>query len=206
MSAKKLPARSLAVAASLMIGVGVSACSSPGQHHSSSAAAPSSSASATPDSATASAPRAAGSSTLSKAEFTTKVDAVCTSVDAQLNALPSPSGLSDYATLLTDLTKTDQLFDSYIAAVTPLVDQSPDSVALQTGWLAVEEHDFAAGRPLFTQLTAALKAKDDAQIEAISKQLNAVPDHTDQIITVLNAHGLTGCAQLESDSEGSGDA
>lgn len=206
MSGKKLPARSLAVAASLMLGVGVSACSSPGQHHSSSASAPSSSASSTPDSATASAPRAGGRSTLSKAEFTTKVDAVCTSVDAQLNALPSPSGLSDYATLLTDLTKTDQLFDSYIAAVTPLVDQSPDSVALQTGWLEVEEHDFAAGRPLFAQLTAALRAKDDGQIEAISKQLNAVPDHTDQIITVLNAHDLTGCAKLESDTEGSGDA
>jgi hypothetical protein len=123
-----------------------------------------------------------------------------------LNALPSPTGLTDYAALLTDLTKTDQLFDSYIAAVTPLVDQSPDRVALQTGWLAVEEHDFAAGQPLFAQLSAALKAKNDAQIDAISKQLNAVPDHTDQIVAVLKAHGLTGCAQLESDTEGAGGA
>jgi hypothetical protein len=198
-------ARASAVAALLIGGVALSACSS--SHSSAQAGSPTSA--ATSQRSSASAPTTSSTVTsgqLTQAQFVTKADAVCASVDAQLNALPHPTSATDYATLAKDLTTTEQLFDHYIASVTPLVDQSPDAAALKSGWLAVEEKDFETGRPVLEKLVTALKAGDAPQIEALGKQSDALPDHTDQIIAVMKAHGLTGCATLEADTEGSSDA
>ncbi|MEO6702804.1 MAG: hypothetical protein ABI140_07480 [Jatrophihabitantaceae bacterium] len=183
-----VPARILTGCLLLATGIGISACGSSKSDKVATPAKPSLTVSAT-----------AG---LSRAEVNAKINTACSAIDAKYRQIPAPAGANDVGAIATYLQSSLALFDSYIAQVEPLVAQSPDRAALEAKWLTIEKQDTAQVKPLANKLLAAAKTHDAASIAAAEKGLDALPDHTADFISVMNAHGLTGCAKLETDTEG----
>jgi hypothetical protein len=137
-------------------------------------------------------------STLSKADFIAKTEAVCASTLAELEALPQPSGLTDYTNIVVYDAATLQVEPMFVSKVTSLVDQSPDKAALHRNWIDAVTAQFNAQKPYIAQLDTAAKAKDDAQITSAAQHIAALPENAkaDDAVDYLNNYGLTSCASL----------
>lgn len=145
-----------------------------------------------------SAPETHGSAALSKSEFITKMDKVCSDVKRQLDALPKPSSTDDFTNLNAFAKATLTLFPPYIAAAGSLVTKTADAEELTDKWLAVEESDFEKTQPLLAQMVDATQAQDGTKVQALVSQLQAAPDHSTEIAGFMTSYGLTDCAALES--------
>ena len=136
-------------------------------------------------------------STLSKAEFVTKMNAVCTAIDTQRKALPTPAGLDDYPAISANLSGTLRILPAFIAQADNLVSRSADRDLLNRSWLSIEKADFATIRPIAERMVVDSNAKDAAKVAADGEALSSAPDHSDTIATFMSGYGLTSCASLE---------
>ncbi len=164
--------------------------SSPSSPASSSAVGPSAPAFATPSAGT---PRGV----LSKPDFLIDANAMCSAVDAQLQALPTPTGATDYAGIITNLTGTLRIMPVYISHAEALVARTAERAALEKNWLDVERADYAAFKPAAQQLLRAADTRDPAKVSAAANDLSAVPDHSDTVQAYLENFGLASCAHIE---------
>jgi hypothetical protein len=136
--------------------------------------------------------------TLSKPEFLSQMNGECNEIIAKLAAVPVPSALDDYAGIERYGTVSLQLFPPYLAKAKSLVARSADQAELTTKWVSIEESDYQASAPLLVQLVAAAHQKDSAKVSAVETQLEATPDHSEDIAAFMTDYGLTDCASLES--------
>jgi hypothetical protein len=134
----------------------------------------------------------------SKADFLTKMNAVCAADSAKLAALKQPTGPTDYAGISTALAGSLAVFGGFIAESKVLVEQSPDAAELKAKWLSLDESDFNVTGPLVTRLITASKAKQGALVTQLLQKLNAAPDHTTAVSAFMKTYGLTRCATLET--------
>lgn len=135
---------------------------------------------------------------LSKADFILKMNAVCSAVDQQRKALPTPSGLTDYPVIAQNLSGTLRILPAFISQADALVQRSPDKAALNTNWLDIEKADFTAIKPIAERMVTDSNAKDSAKVAADGEALSSAPDHSSTIATYMTSYGLTNCATLES--------
>lgn len=135
---------------------------------------------------------------LTKADFLSKMNAVCSAVDTQRKALPTPSGLDDYPNIIANLSGTLRLLPSFISQADALVQRSSDKAELTEKWLTFERSDFAAVKPIAQRMVADSTAKDSAKVAADGEALSGAPDHSSAIAAFMNSYGLTTCATLEA--------
>jgi hypothetical protein len=135
---------------------------------------------------------------LSKPDFLIEMNSLCSSVDARVRALPTPTAATDYAAINANLTATLKLRTSFIARAEALVAQSAERAELERNWLATEKADFAAFRPPAERMLADSKAHNAAKVQADANVLSALPDHSSRLATYLKGFGLSSCAQLEA--------
>jgi hypothetical protein len=136
-------------------------------------------------------------STLTKAEFVSKMNAICTAIDTQRKALPTPSGPTDYLAIAANLSGTLRILPSFIAQADQLVTRSPDRDSLNRNWLSIEKSDFATIKPIAERMVVDSNAKDSAKVSADGEALSSAPDHSSTIATFMTGYGLTSCASLE---------
>lgn len=191
-----------ALAAAAAMAVSLTACSDSktgsGSGGSGGSTGPASPTGATSAPAPASSAETHGSASLSKSAFIAQMDRVCSDVKHQLDALPKPSSADDYTNLNALAKGTLTLFPPYIAAAGSLAAKTADSQELTDKWLAVEESDFEKSQPLLSQMVDATQAQDGTKVQALVRQLQAVPDHSTEIAGFMTSYGLTDCAALES--------
>ncbi|MDQ1745137.1 MAG: hypothetical protein QOE23_3476 [Pseudonocardiales bacterium] len=136
---------------------------------------------------------------LSKPDFLVDTNAMCSAVDAQLQALPTPSGATDYAGIITNLTGTLRIMPVYIAHAEALVARTAERADLEKNWLDVERADYAAFKPAAQRLLRAADTRDPAKVAAAANDLSAVPDHSSDVQAYLEDFGLASCAHIEAD-------
>lgn len=188
--------RQLCLPAAALAAVSLSACggsskdaAAPGR----ATAATSTSVSATPSPTPTPSP-----ATLSKAEFVSKMEAVCLDFTTRIDGLPQPASQQDFATIATDIQGTLTLYPQYIRQADALVNRSADKARLTRSWLSVEKSDFAASEPALKKLVADVKAKNRTAVAADLKALDKVPDHSEAIAAFMSGYGLKKCAALQS--------
>lgn len=190
----RTPLRQLCLPLALLVAVGLSACGGSSQN-------------ATPPKATG-ATSAASSSTptptptpsptlLTKAEFVTKMEAVCVDFTTKLQQLPQPAAEDDYVNLAAAVEGTLKLIPAYIKQADALVSRSADKATLTDNWLSVEKADFAALAPALKRFLADIKAKNQDKIAADTRVLDNLPDHSEAIAGFMSGYGLKSCAILE---------
>jgi len=135
---------------------------------------------------------------LSKPDFLVDANAMCSAVDAQLQALPTPAGATDYAGIITNLTGTLRIMPVYISHAQALVARTAERAELEKNWLDVERADYAAFKPAAQQVLRAADTRDPAQVSAAANDLSAVPDHSSTIQAYLEDFGLASCAHIEA--------
>jgi hypothetical protein len=136
-------------------------------------------------------------STLSKAAFLAQTNALCASLDTKVKKLPTPSSLTDYPAIIAYTRAALDLFPPFSGQTKALVARSADKDELTAKWITLDESDYAAQKPLLTQLLAAAQAKQSAKVEQIYGALDRTPDHSDAEAAYLNSYGLTECAKLQ---------
>ncbi|MEO9240121.1 MAG: hypothetical protein ABI418_18745, partial [Jatrophihabitantaceae bacterium] len=125
------------------------------------------------------------SAQLTKTEFVSKMNAICSAIDSQRKALPTPSGLTDYPNIVANLSGTLRLLPSFIQQADQLVNRSADKAELTEKWLAIEKSDFATVKPLAERMVADSNAKDSAKVAADGEALSSAPDHSSTIATFM---------------------
>ena len=135
---------------------------------------------------------------LSKPDFLVDANAMCSAVDAQLQVLPTPTGATDYAGIITNLTGTLRILPVYISHAEALVARTAERAALEKNWLDVERADYAAYKPAAQQLLRAADTRDPVKVQAAANDLSAVPDHSSTIQAYLENFGLASCAHVEA--------
>jgi hypothetical protein len=173
-----------------------SASSSPAP--SGSASAPGSAVGPTPAPGFASTSAGTPKGVLSKPNFLIQMNAVCSAVDAQRQALPTPTSVTDFATISLNLTGTMRLVPSLISHAERLIAQTAQRAELQKNWIALEKADYAAIKPIADRMVAHSNARDAAKVEADAKAMAAVPNHNSGLVAYLKDYGLASCANLHS--------
>ena len=135
---------------------------------------------------------------LSKADFISKMNAVCQAIYSQRQALPQPSGLTDYAAISANLSGTLRLLPALITQADQLIGRSPDKASLTTNWLTIEKADFATVKPIAERMVADSNAKDAEKVAADGEALSGAPNHSDTIASFMTSYGLTTCATMEN--------
>jgi hypothetical protein len=136
---------------------------------------------------------------LSKAEFVSKMNAVCSAIYSQRQALPQPSGLTDYPAISANLSGTLRLLPSLITQADQLIGRTADKATLTNNWLSIEKSDFATIKPIAERMIADSNAKNAEKVAADGEALSGAPNHSDTIATFMTNYGLTSCATLEND-------
>ncbi len=138
--------------------------------------------------------------TLTKAQFVTKMDAVCTDVIARLKRLPKPRNSQDLAGIAADMQGILTLNPPYFVQAEALVNRSADKTTLTSNWLRLEKSDFAVGGPVYKRFIADVKAGNRAAVVADAQALEALPDHSQKIAGFMSGYGLKVCATLQNGS------
>jgi len=189
-----LPRATACVAVIAAAGI-VAACSSSGS-------AKSDNTGATPPATTTVAPSSTVSTTaagtLAKADFVSKANALCASTYPKVHPGPAPTSATDYVATAKYAQVTLDEFPPFSQKAKALVARSADKDELTAKWIAVDEADVAAEKPLLQQLIAAANAHEEAKVQQIEDQLGSAPDHSEQTGTYLTSYGLTECAKLET--------
>jgi hypothetical protein len=137
-------------------------------------------------------------SPLSKAAFLSQTNTLCSSVYAKVSKLVTPSDPTDYPALIAYTKSALDLFPPFSRQTKALVARSPDKEELTAKWVALDESDYAAQKPLLNQLLAAAEAKKAADVQRLESALQNTPDHSDAEAKYLTSYGLTECAKLQS--------
>ncbi len=138
------------------------------------------------------------SAKLSKADYLTQTNKICLTENGKLNAIPTPSGLTDYPTIVTNLNGTLAEFKSYLQQVEALVPQSPDAAELQAKWIEPEKAELTKVEGVITRMVADAQAKNSTKIQTDAADLDAASAASTAIAKYLTSYGLTDCASLES--------
>ena len=133
-------------------------------------------------------------SKLSKADFITQANAACASTLAKIKTAPTPSSLTDYATIHAYMTLGLTEEPKFLDTVTKLVDRSPDKSTLHKNWIDPETASFAQQKPTVEQLDAAAQAKDASKVSTLVNKLSSFDSPDDG--SFLTGYGLTQCAAL----------
>lgn len=136
---------------------------------------------------------------LSKPDFLIQMNALCSSVDAQVKSLPTPTAATDFAAIDANLTGTLRLLPVFVSRAEALVAQTAERALLERNWLAIDKSDFAAFEPPARRMLAHSKAHDAAKVQADANVLSALPDHSSRLATYLDGYGLSSCGKLESE-------
>lgn len=146
------------------------------------------------------APTSAGTpkGVLSKPDFLIRMNALCSAIDAQRQALPKPASTTDFATISLNLVGTMRLAPSLISHAERLVAQTAQRAELEKNWLALERADYAAIKPVADQMVAHSNARDEAKVQDDAYEMAAVPNHNSSLTTYLNGYGLSSCAHLHA--------
>ena len=134
---------------------------------------------------------------MSKPNFLIAMNALCSAVDAQRQALPNPASTTDYPTISVHLSGTLRLLPVFFAHAETLTAKSVDRAALERNWLAIKKADFAATKPIAERTLADSNARNAAKVQADLQALDAAPNHRNTLATYLQNYGLTSCANLE---------
>jgi hypothetical protein len=137
---------------------------------------------------------------LSKPDFLIKMNAVCSAIDAQRQALPKAASPTDFATIRLNLTGTLRLVPSLISHAERLTAQFAQRAELEKNWLALERADYAAIKPIADRMVAHSIARDAAKVEEGIYEMAAAPNHNSSLVTYLNDFGLSSCANLHAAS------
>lgn len=137
------------------------------------------------------------SAALSKADFLTQMNAVCSEVNDATNKLPQPASPSDFATVIANLGGTEKLFDPFLAKVDALVPRSPDSAQLQAKWVTPEKAELSRFRAAADTVIADARAGDATKVGQDINALGEANSNSAAIASYLTSYGLTGCAALE---------
>lgn len=135
---------------------------------------------------------------LSKPDFLISMNAVCSAVDAQRQALPTPTGLTDFDTIVLNTTGRMRLVPVLISQARRLVNQMPERAELEKNWLALEQADYAALKPIADQMIAHATARDAAAVEADANDMATAPNHSAAMEAYLKEFGLSSCAHLHA--------
>lgn len=138
------------------------------------------------------------SGVLSKPDFLIKMNALCSAIDAQRQALPKPTGATDFAAISVNLTGTMRLLPSLISHAEALMKPYAQRAELDKNWLDIERADYAVLKPIAERLVAHANAHDAAKVQADANAMSAAPDHSSSLSTYLNGYGLSSCAHLEA--------
>ncbi|HST47499.1 hypothetical protein [Jatrophihabitans sp.] len=131
---------------------------------------------------------------ISKPDFLIDANAMCSAVDAQLQALPAPT---DDAAMRVYVTGVLRIMPVYLSHAQTLVARTAERAQLEKNWLIPERADYDAFKPAGQALLQALDAHDDAAVQAAVSDLSAVPDHSDVVQAYLNGYGLPSCAHID---------
>jgi hypothetical protein len=126
------------------------------------------------------------------------MNALCSAVDAQVQALPKPASATDYTAISTNLTGTLRVLPVFLSHAEKLVAKSAERVALERNWLAVERADYAATKPIAERTVADSNAHNAAKVQVDVQALATAPDHSSSLAAYLRDYGLTSCASLET--------
>lgn len=194
----------LGLAGSVLIGCGDSAGQSaaPAGSPSGSAspsASPSSSGVIGP-SAPAFASTSAGSPTdvISMPNFLIKMNAVCSAIDAQRQALPTPASLTDFDTLVLNLSGTLRLTPVLISQAQRVMKPFARRAELEKNWLALERADYAEAKPIVERMIAHARARDAAAVQADADDLATASNHSGVLKAYLDEFGLPSCGHLHA--------
>jgi len=135
---------------------------------------------------------------LSKPNFLIAMNALCSAVDAQRQALPTPTSETDYPAITTHLTGTLRILPVFLSHAETLVAKSVDRAALERNWLTIKRADFAAAKPVAERTVADSNAHNAAKVQADLQAMDAAPNHRSTLAAYLRDYGLTSCASLES--------
>lgn len=136
---------------------------------------------------------------LSMPDFLIEMNAVCSAIDAQRQALPTPTSLTDFDTINLNLTGTMRLVPVLIAKAQRLVAQTAQRAELEKNWLALERADYAVIKPIAERMAAHSRARDAAAVEAAAADMATAPNHSSSMKTYLDGYGLYSCAHLHAD-------
>lgn len=193
----------LGLAGSVLAGCGDSSGQSAapaGSPSSSASSAPPSSSSVVGPSVPAFASTSAGSPTdvISKPNFLIRMNAVCSAIDAQRQALPTPTDLTDFDTIILNLTGTMRLVPALISQAQRVMAPFAQRAELEKNWLALERADYAAVKPIADRMIAHSRARNAAAVEADANDMATAPNHSGTLKTYLENFGLSSCAHLHA--------
>ena len=135
---------------------------------------------------------------LSKPDFLISMNALCSAVDAQLQALPTPTSATDFEAIRTNLTGTLRVVPVLISQAQRLVARSAERAELEKNWLALKRADFAEYKPIAEQMVKDAIARDAVKVQADADELASTPNHKDVLTVYLEDFGLASCAHLET--------
>jgi len=135
--------------------------------------------------------------TLSKADFIAQVNKICSTENTKLQAIPAPTGATDYAAIVTNLTGTLSEFKNYLQQAEAIVPKSPDAAELQSKWIEPEKTELIKVESAISKMVADAQAKDSAKVQADAANLDSASSASKDIGTFLSSYGLTECANLE---------
>ena len=195
----------LGLAGSVLVGCGDSAGQSAAPAASPSGSA-SPSASASPSSSVigpsvpAFASTSAGSPTdvISKPDFLIKMNAVCSAIDAQRQALPRPTSLTDFDTLVVNLSGTLRLTPVLIAQAQRVMKPFAQRAELEKNWLAFERADHAEVKPIIERMIAHARARNAEAVQADANDLATASNHSSILKAYLDEFGLPSCGHLHA--------
>lgn len=141
---------------------------------------------------------ACGSSGLSRAAFDEQADAICTSVDRQVEQIAPPNS-DDLASIGTYAAATERAYQSYLTQITALAKKAKDHKEIDQAWVTPANQDFAAEKPLLDALVTAAGTGDEDKIATAIKNLQKVTDHTASIQSFQKKYGATECSTLLND-------
>jgi hypothetical protein len=135
---------------------------------------------------------------LSKPDFLISMNAVCSAVDAQLQALPAPSGTTDFDAIRTNLTGTLRIVPILISRAEALIARMPERAELRKNWIDLKRADYAAFKPIAERMVRNSVARDAAKVQADAEALSSVLNHRSFIKGYLDEFGLYSCGHLET--------
>ncbi|HST47296.1 hypothetical protein [Jatrophihabitans sp.] len=136
--------------------------------------------------------------TLTKAQFVTKMEAVCADFDTRIQAVTNSKDPKTVAGIVTVTQTILTLYPQYLKQADALVGRSSDKATLTRNWLRLEKSDFAGVEPVLKRYLADVKALDSDAVAVDAKVLDALPDHSEAIAGFMSGYGLKKCAALQS--------
>jgi len=133
---------------------------------------------------------------LTKAQFVTKMEAVCADADARMHV--ATKNQKTVAGIVTAAQGLLTIYPQYLKQADALVGRSADKATLTRNWLRLEKSDYALAEPRLKKYLADVKALNADAVAADVKALDALPNHSEAIAGFMSGYGLKKCAALQN--------